>query len=215
MYTERMDFSSGKRLALIAIILGLANLLIVGWIFWEQQRVPAPEPSVVQLKENSPQAPESPTATASSASFDETLAEIENRLVALEKRSPAPVAKSTNGIKETFLYMGTGSSTSREWTTIDSASITFNPSTYGNIKEVRFEAGLSIISGEVSARLINKNSGAVYYDSTVTHNLSASEWKTSAPIYLPSGSATYAVQLRSSNGERANLDGARLKIMVQ
>lgn len=210
-----MDFSSSKRLALIAIALGLINLLIVGWIAWEQWQIPAPEPRVVQLPEVS-ELPRPATASPSATpNWQDTLEEIETRLDTLEKRSPAPAAKQTNGIKETFLYMGTGSSVSREWTTIDSASITFNPLTYGTIKEIRFEAGLSIISGEVSARLLNKSTGAVYYDSTVIHNKSQSEWKTSPPIYLPTGNATYAVQLRSSNGERANLDGARLKIMVQ
>lgn len=213
MYTERMDFNSGKRIALVALVLGLANLLIVGWIAWEQWQAPVPEPGVVQLPETPVLTPV-PLATTS-ADWQTSLAEIEARLETLEKRSPAPISKPTNGIKETFLYMGTGSSTSRDWTTIDSASITFNPAIYGNIKEIRFEAGLSIIGGEASARLLNKSTGAVYYDSTVQHNKSTSEWKTSAPIYLPTGNATYAVQLRSSSGERANLDGARLKIMVQ
>lgn len=204
---------TGKRIAWIAIVLGIINFAIVTWIFLEQRRPTEPTPA--QRIETTPIPAASPTST-SSADYTETFEQIEERLAALENRPTTTVTpKTSTGVKETFLYMGTGSTTSREWVTIDSASITFNPATYGKVKEIRFEAALSIISGEVSARLINTTTGAIYYDSSVTHNKSASEWKTSGAISLPPGNATYAVQLRSSNGERASLDGARLKIVVQ
>ena len=78
-----------------------------------------------------------------------------------------------------------------------------------------FEAALSIIGGEAHARLINKTTGGVLYDSEISNNTYISQWKTSTPISLPMGNGQYMVQLHSTSGEMANLDGSRLHIFLQ
>ncbi len=131
-------------------------------------------------------------------------------------RAAATTQANTNAqVKEYFVYLGTGSSTNLSWTDIDSAAATIDTSQYGSIKSVSLEATLSIISGEVSARLKNKTTGAIFHLSEVMHNTSTSQWRTSQTFQLPSGAQQYVVQVRSSNGEIARLDGSRLKIVVQ
>jgi len=136
-----------------------------------------------------------------------------NRTDKTSQKSVA-VPKATDGVKEYSLYLGSGSSVSREWLDINSALLKLDTSKYTAIKEIRFEAALSILGGEVSVRLKNKTTGGVYYDSTMSHNTSASTWKTSSPISLPSGEFEYVVQLKSSSGELAKLDGSRIKIIL-
>jgi len=206
---------------ILAICIALASLVLSGYNLWNQKNInqdvgwrqdtPAASPQPLPLT------PSPVVATVSSQvlQLEEKVTTLEERLLILENKKSVSSSAVKSGVRENFLYLGTGSSTNRDWTNIDAASITFDTQSYGKIKEIRFEAALSIISGEVQARLINKTTGAVYYDSTVMHNKSTSEWKTSSPISLPSGNNQYVVQLRSSNNERASLDGSRLKILVE
>ena len=110
--------------------------------------------------------------------------------------------------------MGSGSTVSREWVDINSALVKVDTSKYSSIKEIRFETSLSILGGEVSVRLKNKTTGGVFYDSTMSHNTSTSTWKTSAPLSLPNGEFEYIVQLKSSSGELAKVEGSRIKIIL-
>ena len=126
----------------------------------------------------------------------------------------APAAKANEGVKEYSIYMGSGSTVSREWVDINSALVKVDTSKYSSIKEIRFETSLSILGGEVSVRLKNKTTGGVFYDSTMSHNTSTSTWKTSAPLSLPNGEFEYIVQLKSSSGELAKVDGSRIKIIL-
>lgn len=205
-----MDSVTAKILIAIAALLLLGNTAAVAYLLASPKSLPAEPGTPVFLTQ--PAASPAAELTKLQASVDDLAA----RLSALENKQAPPTSRPTAAtVKETLLYLGTGSTTSREWTNIESAAVTVDTAQYGTIQEVRFEAALSIISGEVYARLADKTSGAVYYDSQVSHNKSSSEWKTSSPIKLAAGKHTYVVQLRSSNGERANLDGARLKIMVK
>lgn len=114
---------------------------------------------------------------------------------------------------EYTLYIGSGSTNKRDWTTIDAASITIDTHNYQNIKAVYFESGLSVIGGEVYARLINTGSDLPNYSSALKHNNQTATWKT-AQINLDDGNHTYAVQLRTSSGETAQLTGARIRIIA-
>jgi hypothetical protein len=202
---------------LFVALLAFASLGISSYTLWKQQKpleitqgLPTPSPTTLPTT-----SPILATRAGELTLLEEKTSELENRLDALEKKKPSNAPTSKTVARETVLYMGTGSSTSRDWTTIDAAGLTLDTSSYGKIKEVRFEAALSIISGEAEARLINKTTGAVYHNSTVMHNKSTSEWKTSSAIHLPTGNYQYVVQIRSSNNEHASLDGSRLKITVE
>jgi len=125
------------------------------------------------------------------------------------------IISSDNNIKEHFVYLGTGNTTSREWTNIDATAAIIDTANYKNVKAVYFEAASSIIGGEVHIRLANKTTGGIFNDSELFNNSTSTVWKTSNKISLDRGRNEYIVQLRSTSGEKANLDGARIRIIVE
>lgn len=126
----------------------------------------------------------------------------------IEREVSVPIGGSS--VKEQIFYMGSGSTNNRDWKTIDAATITIDSNNF-IIHEVRFEAGLSIIGGEVHARLINKDSGGFISNSELQHNNQTATWKSNVINLIP-GNNTYQVQLKSTSGETATLHGARIKI---
>lgn len=119
--------------------------------------------------------------------------------------SPAP-------LQEALVFLGNGSTTDTSWVDIPGASFTLNPNDYGQVVSLQLEASLSILGGEAQARLINKDTRALITAATVFNNTSTPTWKNSSNFEPFSGTATYMVQLRSTSGEKAVLDGARLRI---
>lgn len=167
------------------------------------------------------------TSATSSAQLAAEIGKLQLSLDALTERVsaledvPAPAQSSgetttivTHGsVKEHIINMGSGSTQKTEWTDILDTTIELNSANYGDIKSVNFEATISIVSGEVYARLVNKSTGAVISASEVSHNSSSATLKTSGNFWLHSGSNDYVVQLRSSNGETAVLGEARIRIV--
>jgi hypothetical protein len=179
-----------------------------------------PEESLVSETVETPVAQQ---ATDSSAVSKTEFDLLTTRVIALESASPTVVTKKETVEKiisapaatitrEYDVYLGSGSTTNREWTDIDSAVAEINTSKYSNITKVIFQASLSIIGGEVQARVKNKTTGAIYHLTEITHNSSVSTWKNSQPFTLTTGNNQYIVQLKSSSSENAILDGARIKI---
>ena len=123
-----------------------------------------------------------------------------------------PVVQEESVIKEQTVYIGSGSSSSTDWTDISSAVIELNSANYSNLSRVVFEANISIIGGEAFARLKNKTTGQIIEISEVSHNNSISAQKLSGSFGLTSGSNEYIVQLRSSSSETVVLDSSRLRL---
>jgi len=111
---------------------------------------------------------------------------------------------------QTF-YLGSASSNKREWTNTG-VEVAISSYYYPTDVSVVFEAGLSIVGGEVWARIKNKTTGAIMNITEVWHNNDNIVWKSSPAFKLHHGNNTYEVQLKSSTGETANLSGARLRI---
>ncbi len=162
-----------------------------------------------------------PTTTTTSPQLQKELAAIKQQISSLEKQITASAqtqpttsssTASTTSQREYVIYLGSGSTINRDWTLIPAAGVTLDISAYRHVKSVSFEAGLSIVSGEVYARLYDQTTQTPFYSTELSNNTSAGTWKTSSSLTLPKGSHYYTVQLKSSNGEVANLVGARLKI---
>jgi hypothetical protein len=154
--------------------------------------------------------------------IDQNVSSLSARVTSLEKKQTGTAGKAStslvvnkNGTKEYDIFLGSGSTLNREWTDITSADAVIDAQKYGKIKEVRFEAALSIVGGEAHARLVNKTTNNTYVNSEVVNNTSESLWKTSSPLTLHNGSAEYFVQVYSTSGERASLDGARIRIILE
>ncbi|MBU2052174.1 hypothetical protein KKH13_03155, partial [Patescibacteria group bacterium] len=153
------------------------------------------------------------------AALQATISSLLKRLEILEadKNIPSPaesqpeadrsVVEAQTVTKAVFptqvLYLGAGSTTERNWTETG-AQVQLNSANYPAGVNVVFEAGLSIIGGEVWARLKNKTTGAIISISEVSHNNSTVAWKGSGAFKLHPGNNLYVVELKSSSGETAN-----------
>lgn len=155
--------------------------------------------------------------TSDTASLEERVTELEKRVKALEKKISVGTSSTTKtgATKEVVIFMGSGSTHNRDWTTITGATVDFNPAEYGTIKEVIFEAGLAIVSGEAQARLIDLTTGTIYHQSQIANNTQPAVWQSSVSFPISQAARKYGVQLRSSNNEQAILEGARLRIKYQ
>ena len=174
-------------------------------------------PVEVSSSSGTTKAQASTPTSESNQDYNSRISALEQDIEDLKKQtedSEETTSTQSQDVKEFFVYLGSGNASSTEWTDIPGAVVTIDSSQYHNIKEVHFEAGLAISSGNAYARLVNKDSGSVIWGTEVTHNTSTPTWKSSSNISLQSGKATYMVQLRSSSGEYINMSGARIKIVI-
>jgi hypothetical protein len=181
---------------------------------------PEPTPIVAEKLPTSPLPSIAPslnlTAEKEAASIQATLTDLQSQIDTLKKQPKTTGATTTSSQSQVYtLYLGTGSTINRDWTSLPSAAVTIDPAQYPKIKEVRFEAGLSILNGEAHARLYDLTTNTPYYATEVSNNTSAGAWKTSGTFQLPNQTHQYSVQLKSTSGEEANLIGARIKIVAQ
>ncbi len=160
-----------------------------------------------------------PTHSTTVSALEASISGITERLTALEliptpipTTKPTPKTTSTPSTYTPFgevIYLGSGSSDSRDWKT-SGVEITLNSSDYPIGTKMKFEAGLSIIGGEAWARLKNKTTGGIISLSEVSHNTSTTTWKGSPAFSLEAGNNVYEVELRSTSGEVATMQGSRL-----
>jgi hypothetical protein len=164
------------------------------------------------------------TTTAGSAinqkaapkTLEERVLSLEKRVAALEKKTGGVGTTSgKSALKEQTVFLGSGESSSTNWTDIEKATVELNATNYPGVKQVFFEATLSIVGGEASARLKNKTTGGIIYLSEVKHNSSTPTVKLSAPFWLSGGSNEYVVQVRSSSNEKVFLESARLRLLYE
>lgn len=128
--------------------------------------------------------------------------------------SGTPVTKTYNsGTSQIFqkqiVHIGSASTTQNEWTDTG-VEVTLNSADYPSNVNATFEVGLSIVSGEAWARLVNKTTGAILTVTEVSAASSTTTWKSSAHFKLHNGTNIYQVQVRSSSGEVANISSARI-----
>lgn len=126
-----------------------------------------------------------------------------------------PTVSSSDSAKEYIIYLGSGSTTSRDWVEIEGTKTTINSANYPIISNMEFQASLKIVGGEARARLKNKTTGAIFHGSEVMHNSSATTWVWSTGLPLHGGNNEYVVELRSTSGELAQLEGARVRLTVK
>ena len=142
-----------------------------------------------------------------------TLLENQSQLKSPAKNSTTQTTQLNQTQNPSFtnqvIYLGSATTNHRDWTKTG-VEVTLNSAEYPQGTQARFEAGLKIIGGEASARLINKTTGAIISITEVSHNTNTTTWKGSTPFKLHSGTNIYAVELRSSSGETAELDGSRI-----
>jgi len=130
--------------------------------------------------------------------------------------SPAPLRSaklSYGGVKEVYIPLGSGSTKSQEW--VDGGGQAYIDAGAYKIKEAYFEASLRSNSGEVGARLVNKNENEIVFGSEIYGNSSVSTLVRSAKLALPSGNKLYGIQLRSQTQQDVFVESAKVRLLVQ
>lgn len=171
-------------------------------------------PAELENQPNSPAPSLSLTAQKNVDAVQKQLDQLQQQISAIKKEAVA-AAPAKSQTKTSTLYIGSGSTDNRDWVLLPSATITIDPSQYLHIKEVRFEAGLSILNGEAHARLYDLTTNTPYFATEVSNNTSAGAWQTSGAFQIPNATHQYSVQIKSTSGETATLFGSRLQIVSQ
>lgn len=212
---------------LVLLSLGLVGMVLLytkvlpGIVIAEPTTSPVPATTVSPVTDDSKQA----ALEADIAQLSERVGKLELQATASTKGKTVVVNNNTTTtvtaptgtgkIRETFLPMGGGSTDNRDWTNMTGAQIMFDPSKFGKIVSVRFEAAGYTIGGEVHARLIDVTHNTIYYNTELMFNTNSPTWKRSAKFSIPSSPVTFQVQLLSTSGEMANLQDSRLVIEIQ
>lgn len=122
----------------------------------------------------------------------------------------------TSQVKEYFIPLGRAAVRTEKFTWTDTgAEAIIDLSNYEGVKEVRFEATLSVESGEVEALLYNVSDGYAVYGSTLVGKGPQPALHRSGNLVLHSGAKTYRVQMRTSLNYTAEMDNARIRILVK
>ncbi|OGG11843.1 hypothetical protein A2Z00_01540 [Candidatus Gottesmanbacteria bacterium RBG_13_45_10] len=131
--------------------------------------------------------------------------------------SSAPVPSPQQAVarvKEFFIPLGSGSSTSDEWADIPGLQASIETRNYPSIKTVTFEASIRIPTGNEIAyvRLYNKTDGHPVWFSDVSLEGGTGALVTSQAITLDSGNKLYQVQMKTTLKYEAFVDQTRLHI---
>ncbi|MDO8269648.1 MAG: hypothetical protein Q7T54_03195 [Candidatus Levybacteria bacterium] len=195
---------------LVLLIIIIGNLFIIDVaLFWKNP--PSQQPITATSPKTNPSI--TPTSVPSSCS-DECRAEIKKEVA---KTIKTPVSQTTvTSVKETFVTLGSGSSTSLEWSDIPGAQSYIDSAAYGKIKTVTFEVSLHTPTGNQTAyaRLYNVTDSHPVWNSEVSIEGGTPLLKISSPITLDKGSKLYQVQMRTQLQSRTNLENARVHIVT-
>ncbi len=121
---------------------------------------------------------------------------------------------STSAAKEYFVPLGTGTNATGDWTDVAGASAYVDTAQYPKIKNVVFEATVSVPTGNqtVYVRLFNATDKHPVWFSDVSMNTTGPLLLTSSPITLDKGNKLYQVQMKTQLKFTANLSQSRIHI---
>ncbi|MBI2597118.1 hypothetical protein HYW41_03100 [Candidatus Daviesbacteria bacterium] len=185
-----------------------------------EDRVKALEEVVNKLvaQVNNLKAQPSPASSANSSSsnpndLDSQVTQLKVRVSALEKATPAPVS----GSSKYPLYIPLGSSagpwSNQDWVSASEYETVIDPGNYANYTSMQLEVNFRLIetAGTGSVRLYNASDNSAI-SSQVDTTSSSFSLKTSSTFTLPSGSKTYKLQTKSSQGKDLYIQSARIKV---
>ena len=164
----------------------------------------------------------SSSTSSSSSSLDARLKSVEGsivdltaRVAALEKATPAPSVVAASGSKSTiYIPLGSGGTVaSVDWTSLNTFQINLDPGQYPGYSSMQLEVNMRLVQpgGTLYARLYNSSSSSSI-SSEINSTSTSSSIYTSLTFTLPTGSKTYVLQAKTSDGSQAFLDTARIRV---
>lgn len=198
------------------VLLGFVafNLVVIDFIFVASIFSDSTEGVLgISTKVSKKKSKTTPTPTQIPYCPNSCLAEIKSAVSANTSTTTASTMTSSS-VKDHFIFLGTGTSSSSTWTTIPGAQATINISEYNNVQSIVFEAAVTNPNAgqQVNVRLYNSTTSTAVFGSTVFFDGNASGLLTSGSISLPSGPQTYQVQMQAVLAAPANLTLSRIHI---
>lgn len=128
-----------------------------------------------------------------------------------------PTDISNKGVGEFFISLGSGVSSSTDWTDVPGVKVTTDSRRYQSIERVVFEAVVFIPTGNqtVSVRLFNKTAKHPVWFSEVSHSGGEQVLLVSDALTLESGENEYQVQMKSTLGYDSHLVESRIRIQTK
>ncbi len=144
--------------------------------------------------------------------LDAAVTELKIRVSALEKPASAP---TTNSGKSTiYIPLGSGGQISdTNWVTLSTFQISLDSAQYPGYTNMQLEVTMRLNQpgGTLYARLYNLSSGSAT-SSEITTTSTSEQLVSSSGFSLSTGTKTYVLQAKTSDGSQAFLDYARIKV---
>ncbi|PJE58557.1 MAG: hypothetical protein COU81_00065 [Candidatus Portnoybacteria bacterium CG10_big_fil_rev_8_21_14_0_10_36_7] len=145
----------------------------------------------------------------------------EQSLTITDSPTPTPTPQNfysvvdTSAPKDYFIPLGSGTNNSTDWTDITGVQTIVDFGQYPNIKEVKFEASVTIRTGFVLIRLYNVTDKHTVWNSEMTLYDKTSAYLVSSPLSYDTGSKTYQVQMRNQLNATATLVQAKIHVILK
>lgn len=144
-------------------------------------------------------------------SLDASVTELKARISALEKATPALTGSSQQAT--VFIPLGSGGTwENKDWNSTPEYEISLNPVNYPSYTGMNLEVTFRMYqkSGIGSVRLYNMTDGVGYPQVDTTSD--AFSLQSSSSFKLPTGTKTYRLQVKSSEGVTLAIQSARLRV---
>lgn len=141
------------------------------------------------------------------------ITELKARVSSLEKTSPAPATAGSKAPLYIPLGAAGGPWGSQDWNTINDYEVSINSDSYSGYSNMQLEVifRLTEAAGVGSVRLFNATDNSSI-SSEVNTTSTSFGLKTSGNFNLPSGTKTYKLQVKSTQGKDLFIQSARIKV---
>lgn len=149
--------------------------------------------------------------------LEASLTVTERRLDIVEKSTGVSTGTSVSSstLPPSYIPLGSGgSSSTTDWTSVDTLDVSIDPADYSGYKSMQLEVSLRTYqgNGRAYARLYNKDDGLAIETSEVSTTSENYNWQNSTAFKLNSGKKTYKIQLKSLTGYEASVQSARIRV---
>ncbi|MCH7951219.1 hypothetical protein IH980_00580 [Patescibacteria group bacterium] len=215
-----------KTITLLFLVITFTNVLVLDWVVGSsrgavevQQRLDAVEERVRRLSRelalfSSEEATVSvePSSVAPTPGVPTPPPIVEKEIVVEKVVPQAPLPQ----VKEFYIPLGSTSLSTEKYSWKDTGlEAILDLSNYPRVSKVTFEATLAVPEGQVEARLYNVSDSYALFGSTLMGEGLQPKLHRSGNVALPSGNKTYRVQMRTSLNVTANMDNARIRILLE
>ena len=131
--------------------------------------------------------------------------------------APQVITQTNSQVKDFYIPLGNGTNQTTDFVDVSGVVASVDFGSYQNIKEIRFEASVTVPTANesVTVRLFNVTDKHPVWYSEMSMNGGAFEYLVSQPVSYDTGVKTYQVQMKTQLGYLANLAQSRIHITLK